>query len=315
MKKKYWIILVVVLVAIAGSSWFFFLREPKVEYREHEVKKGKITLKVLSTGSVQPENRLQIKSPIGGRAESVEVKEGQKVHKGQVLAWVSSTERAAMIDSARSVGPEEVKKWEEIYRPTPIVAPLGGTIILRGIEPGQTFNTSDAILVMADRLSIKAQVDETDLAQIHLHQRAKVTLDAYIDRELESEVSQLAYEAKTVNNVTTYVVDVLPKDQIDFLRSGMTANIVFFGDTHEDIIVIPNEFIKYDSGKPKATVKSKDKNEDRELTIGITDGKRTEVLSGLTEGETILLEIKKDSKAKNNMFSAAQGANGGGRRR
>ena len=110
MKKKYWIILVVVLLAIAGSIWFFFFKAPKVEYREYEVKKGSITLKVLATGSVQPENRLQIKSPIGGRAESVLVKEGQKVRKGQVLAWVSSTERAAMIDSARSVGADEVKK-------------------------------------------------------------------------------------------------------------------------------------------------------------------------------------------------------------
>jgi macrolide-specific efflux system membrane fusion protein len=216
-----------------------------------------------------------------------------------------------MIDSARATGAEEVKKWEEIYKPTPVVAPLNGTIILRGIEPGQTFTSSDAILVMSDRLAIKAQVDETDLAQIHVGQKATVTLDAYLDREIPSRVSQLAYEAKTVNNVTTYVIDVLPEEKLDFLRSGMTANVTFYGEKKEDIVVIPNEFIKYDSGKAKAMVKVGDKREDRDLELGITDGKRTEVKSGLAEGDVVVLEIKRDGKSKNSMMFST----GGGRRR
>jgi macrolide-specific efflux system membrane fusion protein len=302
MKKKYWVIVGVVLIAAAFAIWYFFFKTPKAEYREHTIKKSDITLKVLTTGSVQPENRLQIKPSVSGRAESVLVKEGQVVSKGQVLAWVSSNERAAMIDSARATGAEEVKKWEEIYKPTPVVAPLSGTIILRGIEPGQTFTTSDAILVMADRLAIKAQVDETDLAQIHVGQKAKVTLDAYLDKEIDSRVSQMAYEAKTVNNVTTYVIDVLPEEKIDFLRSGMTANVTFFGETREGILVIPNEFIKYDSGKAKTTVKTGGKTDDRDLELGITDGKKTEVKSGLAEGDVVVLEIKKDSKSKNSMM-------------
>jgi macrolide-specific efflux system membrane fusion protein len=302
MKKKYWVIAGIVLIAAAFAIWYFFFKTPKAEYREHTIKKSDITLKVLTTGSVQPENRVQIKPSVSGRAESVLVKEGQVVSKGQVLAWVSSNERAAMIDSARATGAEEVKKWEEIYKPTPVVAPLSGTIILRGIEPGQTFTTSDAILVMADRLAIKAQVDETDLAQIHVGQKAKVTLDAYLDKEIDSRVSQMAYEAKTVNNVTTYVIDVLPEEKIDFLRSGMTANVTFFGETREGILVIPNEFIKYDSGKAKTTVKTGDKTEDRDLELGITDGKKTEVKSGLTEGDVVAFEIKKDSKSKNSMM-------------
>ncbi|MGZ6485092.1 MAG: efflux RND transporter periplasmic adaptor subunit [Pseudobdellovibrio sp.] len=306
-----------VLVATGVAVWFFYFRTPPAEFRDYAVKKGKITLKVIATGTVLPENRLQIKANVSGRAESVLVVEGQHVRKGQVLMWVSSTERAVILDSARAQGPEEVKKWEDIYKPTPIIAPLDGTIILRAIEPGQTFSTSDAVLVMSDRLTIKAQVDETDLAQIHVGQRAKIILDAYPDQEIESKVNAVAYEAKTVNNVTTYVIDVLPVDKVDFLRSGMTANVTFYGETRDDILVIPSEYIKYDSGKPKVAVKGEGKkSEDRDITIGISDGKRTEVMGGLTEAETIVLELKKDAKAKSNMFSAAQqgGANGGKRR-
>ncbi len=303
MKKKYWIIIAVSLVVVSGLIWFFFFKKPKIEYKDHTIGKGKIILKVLATGTVQPENRLQIKSSISGRAESVLVKEGQKVYKGQVLLWMSSTERAVMLDSARAAGAEELKKWEEIYKPTPVVAPLPGTVILRNIEPGQTFSTSDAVLVMADRLTIQAQVDETDLAQIHVGQKVKVTLDAFLDKEMDAKVHQVAYEAKTVNNVTTYIVDVLPDEKLEFLRSGMTANVTFFGDTKENILVIPNEFIKYVSGNAKVSVKTEKKPEEREVELGITDGKLTEIKSGLTEGEVVLLEKEKDAKVKKNMFS------------
>lgn len=310
MKRKYIIIAAIVILACV-AIWFFFFKAKPTEYREAEIKKSRITLKVLATGSVLPENRLQIKSSIAGRAEEIRVKEGQQVYKGQVLALISSTERAVMLDSARAQGSDEVKKWEEIYKPTPIIAPLSGTIILRGIEPGQTFSTGDAIFVMADRLTIKAQVDETDLSQIHVGQKAKVTLDAYLDKDLEAKVIQVAYEAKTNNNVTTYVIDVLPNDKIEFLRSGMTANVTFFGETKENILVIENQFIKYENGKPLTQVKFNDKPEDRELKLGITDGKKTEVLSGLEEGNTVMLVINKDTKLKNNMLS---GPNSGKRK-
>lgn len=315
MKKKYVILIALALIIASGVIWYFFFKPSDIEYRQHEVKKGNITLKVLATGSVQPQNRLQIKSPIAGRADQVLVQEGQKVAKGQVLAWISSSERAVLLDSARAQGADEVKRWEEIYKPTPVIAPLNGTIILRSIEPGQTFTTSDAILVMADRLLISTQVDETDLAQIHLKQKAKVILDAYPDKEFEASVNQISYEARTVNNVTTYIVEVLTDDKIDFLRSGMTANVTFIGESRQDILVLPNEFIKYTSGKPKAMVGSSKKNEERELELGITDGKKTEIKSGLAEGETVILEIKKDTKSKNNLFSGPQQPQKGGSRR
>jgi membrane fusion protein, macrolide-specific efflux system len=309
MSKKKIIIGLAVFALLCFSIWFFFVRKKGPEYKDAKIEKGQITLKVLSTGTVQPENRLQIKSPIAGRAETIIAQEGQKVHKGQILAWVSSTERAVLLDSARAQGMEEVKKWEEIYKATPIIAPLPGTVILRAIEPGQTFTTSDAIFVMADRLTIMAQVDETDLSQIQLNQRAVITLDAYNDRSLESKVNHVSFEAKTVNNVTTYMIEVLPLEKIDFLRSGMTANVTFYGQEKKDILVIPNEFIKYQSGKPTALVKiEKKRPENRELKLGMTDGKITEVISGLVEGETALLEIKKDEKKKGSFLSPG-GAN------
>lgn len=303
MKNKYLILIGILLIITSFAIWFYLFKEKPIEYKETLIKKSKITLKILATGTVQPENRLQIKSPLAGRAETILVNEGQKVKKGQILAWVSSTERAVLLDSARSQSAEEVKKWEEIYKATPIIAPLNGTIILRSIEPGQTFTTNDAILVMADRLTIQAQVDETDLAQIHLDQKTLVNLDAYPEKNLDAKVNQIAYEARTINNVTTYTIDVLPIEKIEFLRSGMTANVTFFGQTKENILVIPNEFIKYENGKPNVQIRQNNKIESKEVKLGLTDGKKTEVLDGAEENDVVLLSVTKDTKAKANMLS------------
>ena len=304
-KKVKYAVGLALVIFIGLGAWVFFSpnKSGQTTVMQSEIKKGQITVKILTTGTIQPENRLQIKSPIAGRVDRVLVNEGDRVKKGQIIAWLSSTERAALIDAARSQGGDEVKRWEELYKPTPLVAPISGTIIQRNVEPGQTFTTSDAVLVMSDRLTVKAQVDETDLAQIYLKQKAEITLDAYPDKVFSANVDQIAYEAKTVNNVTTYIIDVLPTETIDFMRSGMTANVTFFGKTKEGIILIPSEFIKYEGGRSIALVKTDKKPQSRDIKLGISDGKNTEVVSGLEEGEIVTLILNKKDKSGVNPFA------------
>lgn len=270
---------------------------------EKEIVKGNIQVTILATGTVQPENRLEIKPPVAGRIERVLVEEGVKVRKGQILAWMSSTERAALIDSARSQGAEELKKWEELYKPTPIIAPLEGMIIRKNVEEGQTFTTNDAVLVMSNRLTIKAQVDETDLAQIHINQNCEVRLDSYPDEKVESKVERIAYEAKTVNNVTTYIIDVLPRMAPEFMRSGMTANITFFVKSKENILVVPTEFIIYEKGKPNVLLKNSNNDfQLKEISLGVSEGKMTEVLDGLKEGDVVALKGDSKEEKKSSPF-------------
>ena len=245
---------------------------------------------MLSTGTVAPENKLNIQAPIAGRAEQVLVDQGYNVKKGDVLAWVSSTERAALLDGARSEGPEEVKKWEALYKAAPVLAPVDGMIIQRNIQPGQTFATTDAILVMSDHLIVQAQVDETDISQIKLKQDADIVLDAYPNDHVSGHVDKIAYDAKTVNNVTTYEVDVLPSKVPHFMRSGMTANVSFPAGTKTDVLVIPADAIKTKDGHPYVLVPGPHEGETvrRDIVLGISDGKKVEAASGLAEGDTIL---------------------------
>lgn len=262
-------------------------------YREVRPKRGAISVAVLSPGVVQPQNRLEIKPPVSGRVEDVLVAEGQKVRKGQFLAWISSTERAALLDAARAKGAEELKRWEDFYKATPILAPIDGTIIVRSVEPGQTFTNQEAVLVMSDRLTVKAQVDETDIAEIYLEQPAEITLDAYPAKPFSGRVVQIAYDAVTVNNVTTYTVDVLPESAPDFMRSGMTANVTFAGAVHDDVLLVPSQAIKIGNGGfvvltrgaggPPATP------QERSIRVGVNDGKQAEIIEGLSENDTVLI--------------------------
>lgn len=296
--KKFILVIGIVLLVLIGYFIFKSYSASKLEYKKAVLSRGQIDVRILATGTVQPQNRLEIKSPIAGRIEQIQVDIGDTVKKGQILGWISSMERAALLDAARSKGAAEVQRWQELYKPTPIIAPINGQIIVRNVENGQTFTTSDPVLVMSNRLTIKAQVDETDLAQIRLKQNVEVRLDAYPDQVIPSQVEQIAFEAKTVSNVTTYVITVLPEKTPDFMRSGMTANVTFKVDSKKDILVIPTEFIKYENGKALVTVENgEDKPIDKELKLGVSDGKMSEVLSGVEENQVILLAlIKKENK-------------------
>lgn len=313
MKKNKKKIIIIALILIAAVAAFFIIkkRSNRDEYKKIPVTVGSIKVTVLSTGSVEPENRLDIKAPVSGRAEKVLVIEGQFVKKGDVLLVMSSTERAALVDAARGTGGiEEQKKWEEYYKPAPVLAPINGMIIARNIEPGQTFTTSDAILTMSDRLTVKAQVDETDVAKIHLKQSADIVLDAYPNEVIPAYVDQIAYDAKIINSVTTYIVDVLPNKAPKFMLSGMTANVTFLIENKEGILLLPVEAVKNKNNSFYVLTEDPASGEivEKKIETGATsnDGKNVEIVSGLSKDQVVLISKPKGKSTQTNPFMPAR---------
>jgi len=268
---------------------------------------GEIHTSVSATGTVLPYNRLEIKPQVNGRMESVLVSEGQRVHKGQILGWMSSTERAALIDAARAQGASSLKYWEDAYRPIAIIAPITGTVIVREIEPGQAVLTNAAILVLSDRLIVKADVDETDIGRVKEGQRVVISLDAYPEVNVEGRVDLIEYESTTVNNVTMYKVNIIPDRVPDVYRSGMTANVNIIEEARKNILLIPTEAIAADNGKSYVWIVSGKKNpEKRTITVGISDDQNTEIISGLTVNDRVAIlaqaGISLDAKKSTNPF-------------
>lgn len=288
---------VVFAAATAGAGWLayqhFSAKDAGPAYREVEVRRDDIHVTIQATAVVRPENRVQVKPATGGRVEEVRVREGDAVTRGQIVALMSSTDRAALLDSARARGEAEMARWQDIYKATPLMAPLNGTVILRNVEPGQSISASDVVIVIADRLIMEAQVDETDLARIRLGQTAMIGLDAYPDHAITGHVSHIAFEAKAQDNVTIYNVEIQPDQIPDFMRSGMTADITFQVESRTNVLVIAAEAVRSEKGKRSVLLPAADPKAapaSREIRTGLTDGKVVEVVSGLGEGDTAVVQ-------------------------
>jgi membrane fusion protein, macrolide-specific efflux system len=269
-----------------------------------------IESKILTTGTIEPQNRLEIMPQVGGRIEEIYVSEGDKVKQGQILAIMSSTERAALIDAARSQGKDEENTWKNIYKPIPLIAPLNGVVIVRGVEPGQTVSNQSVVFVLSDRLIVKADVDETDIGKVKLGQESIITLDAYPDIKIQGTVDQIAYESEVVNNVTTYKVDILPKIVPDVFRSGMSASVEIIQQRKENAMTVPEELVNTDkNGQHYVMVLSAaDQSiEKKYVETGISDDTNMEIISGLQLSDKIVSKSKKyelstDKKEMKNPF-------------
>lgn len=267
-------------------------KEKNNELIELKPFRGPIGIELKITGSVQPRNRLEIKPQLSGRIEEILVVEGQEVKKGQIIAWMSSTDRAALLDIIRTQNKDTSVNWEEVYKPTPIISPIDGFVILRNKEPGQTVSLNDIIFVIADKLIILANVDETDLRYVKVGQKVKISLDAYPDVSFIGIVEHISYEAQEISNVTMYQTKILPLKSPKFLRSGMTATITVEAEKKEDALLLPSDAIIKRNKKSFVLVKDFDSRNGRklqEVETGIDTGQKVEIISGLSDDDIVLI--------------------------
>ena len=294
----------VIIIAVAGVliTRIKNNKPPDEVVKEITPFMGSIRTFISSTATVLPKNRLEIKPPVNGRIEKILVREGDEVKIGQALAWMSSTERAALLDAARGKGEESFKYWEETYKPIPLLAPIDGEVIVATTQPGQTVTTGDAVVVLSDQLIVRAQVDETDIGKITSDMKAIISLDAYPDTKIKASVEHIYYESNTVNNVTVYQVDLKPEDVPAVLRSGMNATVDFIEQDRENILLIPTEAVYKEKEEAYCFVKQANGAEPLKTVVklGISDDKNVEMLSGVTDKDRIIVKSKKYSLPRNN---------------
>ncbi len=296
-KNKYIAIAAVLVIAVLAYFLFDKGDDTAEVVQEVKIRKGTIKNVISSTGTVLPQNRLEIKPPLSGRIDRILVKEGQSVRSGKIIAWMSSSERAALIDSARASGNKSKKYWSDAYKPIPIVAPITGKVIVRSVEPGQTVTNASTIIVLSDRLIVKADVDETDIGKVGVGQKTIVSLDAYSDIKVSARITHISYESKIINNVTMYEVDVLPDRVPDVFRSGMSANVDIIAFIKENVILVPikavnngsdgNKYVYLKDGKAEGDAKK------HFVKTGMTDENDIEIVEGLKEGDIVIIKTKK----------------------
>jgi macrolide-specific efflux system membrane fusion protein len=156
------------------------------------------------------------------------------------------------------------------------------------------------VVVLSDHLIVRAQVDETDIGKITSDMQAIITLDAYPDTKIKASVEHIYYESKTVNNVTIYEVDLKPEKVLQFFRSGMNASVDFIEQGKVNALLIPQEVVSKEKEENFVYVKQDNGKEPLKtlVTLGISDDKNIEVLSGVNEHDRIILKTKKYSLPK-----------------
>ena len=312
--KLVWGVVVSVLVlGIAGFFVFKGTRSSEKPLDEIHPSRGTIRLVISTTGAVEPQNRVKIQSSVGGRIEEILVAEGRLVKKGAVLAMLSSTERAALLDAAKLQGKSEESYWNNVYKKTTVLAPMDGQVIVRSVDPGQTVTTSDSLFVLSDHLIVKAFVDETDIGRVKIGQKALIGLDAYPDIRVNGAVEHIYYESHLQNNVNIYNVDIIPDRIPDVFRSGMSANIKIIVQEKNGALLLPISAVQNRNGKTFVRQKSADTDKGRrykKVETGLQDGSNIEILSGLTDNSVVLIPdttfVLPKNKAGGNPFSPQQ---------
>jgi len=304
--KKLIVGIIFIIIVLAG---FFYLRNRNATnsaqpgYETVRVERGNIEIKVLSTGTIEPYTRVEVSSSVSGRIDRVEVDEGDIVKEGDILAWISSEDRIALLDAARS-GLESAQKEgdpeamgeaqmayeiaEKAYKPVPLTNSISGEVINRSCEPGQNVSTQSILFVIADRLVASVEVDEADIGNIKLGQETWIVLDAFPDERLKGKVSKISREGRLVSDVVVYDVMVNPLTVPRHWASGMTANVEFIVEKKDSVLVIPKSAVKERRGENFVVVLEGEPTP-RKIKTGITDGRVLEVTEGLKEGDTITL--------------------------
>jgi HlyD family secretion protein len=127
-----------------------------------------------------------------------------------------------------------------------IRSPIAGTVLSRGIEPGQTvaasFSTPTLFVVVQDlaRMRILALVDESDIGQIDSGIPVSFTVQAYPDREFTGTATQVRLQPQTVSNVVNYTVVVEAANEDGVLLPGMTATVDFYVEQRQGILMAPS---------------------------------------------------------------------------
>ncbi|MGB8012481.1 MAG: efflux RND transporter periplasmic adaptor subunit [Terriglobales bacterium] len=196
-----------------------------------------------------------------------------------------------------------LKQLEEQLSYTTIESPLDGIVLSRDVEIGDAVSSilvlgSSATLVMTlgdtSEVYVKGKVDESDIGKVYLGQPARIKVESFKDKTFTGKVTKISPMGVEKDNVTTFEVRVSINNPEGVLKAMMTANAEIILEEHKNVLQIPEGSILYDKDK-KASVeipepKAKEGKKKIAVNIGISNGAKTELLSGLKEGDQVVLQ-------------------------
>jgi HlyD family secretion protein len=175
---------------------------------------------------------------------------------------------------------------------TILTAPHSGIVTAVGVKEGELSGGQPAFtLTDLSQYHIDVTVDEIDIGRVTEGQPVTVTLDALPGETLAGQVDRIADAAQLATGVAGYNVTIRLKPTDALLRAGMTANVDVVTDRRDNVLLVPNRFVRIDRTTGQVFVDRLVGSEIQptEIQIGLRDEAMSEVLAGLEEGDVVVL--------------------------
>lgn len=255
---------------------------------EVAIKKKQVEAAVLSVAQAQ-KNLDELADNIAMQQLQVESSEKAVEQAGQSveLARQSLTEARRQIDEAA------------------ITAPFDGIVAVVPVKEGDNIPSPSMVpqtivhMIDPDYLELVIEVDEIDIPLVRSDQGADVSVDALPDEVFEGLVTAVYPVPTEVGGIVLYKVRIsldVPADS--GIKIGMSASADIVIEKHSNVLVVPSRAVgKNDQGQAVVGVMVDGQVQEREVVVGLDDGLRTEIVSGLQEGETVVYEVKVKSSS------------------
>jgi HlyD family secretion protein len=174
-----------------------------------------------------------------------------------------------------------------------LVAPFDGIIVQNNLVVGELPPQTGAIQLIDDgSYYVDVAVDETDIVEVALGQTVDLRLDALPDGDIQGTVSRVAVTPVRAGQLVTYTVRVTLESTDVPIRVGMTTTANIIVNELQDVLALPNRFIRIERETQQAfvTVRTADGSfTDVPVTLGIRNETESQILSGLTPGQEVVL--------------------------
>lgn len=187
---------------------------------------------------------------------------------------------------------EELTEAQSLLTIPALTAKADGIVTEINYAKGEDVPGGRSIVTIGDNgeKHVTTQVSQEDIGSIEVGQSVEMQFVANPDVTLTGRVSKKSFRPTECGSGVTYQVTIdFDEDQQD-LMEGMTCNVKFILKKVESVLTLANKAITLRDGKQYVTVKLPDgSHEEREIKTGFSDGRVSEVTSGLSEGDTVVV--------------------------
>ncbi|XOA42960.1 MAG: efflux RND transporter periplasmic adaptor subunit [Candidatus Nealsonbacteria bacterium] len=188
----------------------------------------------------------------------------------------------------------KIQLLEKQIEDTILRTPVDGQVVKVNKSIGEIVQSTlqDAVIILLPSSPFKIEVDiyEEDIVDIKVDNPVEITLVAFSDDILKGRVISIDPAEKLIGGIVYYEVTIDFEETKEGIKPGMTADIIIESDKKENVLVIPKRAVKKMDGKKIVQVFKDGEIKEREIEIGLKGNEYIEVISGLQEGEKVVID-------------------------